>query len=334
MIYIPFNENTRGIGGPSTFMINLREYLLETGYSFIEDRRDYKNADSIFFPISFNSKILEFFKKKNLPVIQRLDGVYYPSKHGLKYIYFNRQLKKDYLKYSDFIIFQSRYSRTECFTMLGEIDKSKYRIIYNGTDKNVFCPGNKKFDKNKIVFTATGSFRNKDMIEPVVMALDLLSKKYSIEFRVIGPIINNEVRRYTNRSYIKCAGDMDKKGIAGQLKETDILIHCQLNPACPNSVIEAISCGIPVVGFDTGAMKEILYFCPELLAYVSEDIFQKYIDFKYEKLLDKIILCIEDYQKFKIRFLEYSYLYNFKKTYKEYLEVFGILRTGNDRVVE
>ena len=58
------------------------------------------------------------------------------------------------------------------------------------------------------------------------------------------------------------------------------------------------------------------------------------MDFKYERLLEKIILCIEDYQKFKIRFLQFSYLYNFKKTYREYLKVFEMLRTGNDRVVK
>ncbi len=334
MIYIPFNENTRGIGGPSTFMRNLREYLLKVNYPFIENSENYRDADCIFFPISFNSRILNFFKKNNLPIIQRLDGVYYPSKHGLKYIYLNWEIKKDYLKYSDFIVFQSKYSRTECFTMLGELDKSKYKIIYNGTDKEVFYPGNREFDKSKIIFTATGSFRNKDMIEPVVLALDLLVKKYNIEFRIIGPILSREVGNYTNRPYIKCLGKMNKKEISQQLRETDILIHCQLNPACPNSVIEAISCGVPVVGFDTGAMKEVLYFAPELLAYVSGDIFQKYKDFKYEKLLDKIILCIENYEVFKEKFFELNHLYDFKETYKKYLEVFEILRTGNDRMVK
>src|SRR4030066_2591031 len=204
MIYIPFDEYDRSIGGPATFMNNLKEYLLKEGYLFIDDRNNYKSADSIFFPISFNKRILDFFKKNNLPIIQRLDGVYYPSKHGLKYIYLNREIKKDYLKYSDFVVFQSRYSRTECFTILGEIDKSKYRIIYNGTDKAVFYPADKKFDRSKIIFTATGSFRNRDMIEPVVLALDLLKKRYNIEFRVIGPILNREIKNFTNRSYIRC----------------------------------------------------------------------------------------------------------------------------------
>jgi glycosyltransferase involved in cell wall biosynthesis len=31
-----------------------------------------------------------------------------------------------------------------------------------------------------------------------------------------------------------------------------------LNPSCPNAVIEAIACGLPVVAFDTGALPELV----------------------------------------------------------------------------
>jgi len=333
MIYITFNEYVGSIGGPSTFMTNFREYLTGNGYPFIEDKNGYRNASGIFFPISFDERILSFFKKNNLPVIQRLDGVYYPSKHGIKYLYLNREIKKDYLKFSDFVVFQSKYSRKECFTILGEIGEDKYRIIHNGTNKKVFYPGDKKFDKNRIVFTTTGSFRNRDMIEPVVMALDTVAEKYDIELRIIGPIISRDVKKYTQRPYVKCLGGMGKKEISEHLRQTDILIHCQLNPACPNSVIEAVSCGVPVVGFDTGAMKEILYFCPELLAYVSEDIFQRYVDFRYEKLLDKIMLCIDNYDAFKKKFIDNSHLYDNNDTFKEYLKVFSLMENRNDRMV-
>src|SRR4030042_2034404 len=164
------------------------------------------------------------------------------------------------------------------------------------------------------------------MLEPVILALDEVRKDFNIELLVAGPVLSSEIGSLIDRDYVRCCGSIDSMELSALLQSSDILIHCQLNPACPNTVIEAISCGVPVVGFDTGAMKEILYFCPELLAYVSEDVFQKYIDFKYKGLLEKIILCIENYQEFKIKFLEFSYLYDFKKTFKDYIEVFKMLR--------
>ncbi len=324
MIFIPFNDSIKGIGGPSTFMRDLRRRLMAAGYPFLEDPERIHEAGGIFFPISYDKKILEFFKKRGLPVIQRLDGVYYPSKHGIKYLYYNRDIKLDYLKYSDLIIFQSKYSRLECFTIMGEIPEERYRIIYNGTDKKTFYPGTREFNKDRITFTATGSFRNRDMLEPSVRALDEVSKDYNIIFKIIGPITGRAVEALTKRDYIKCLGSMGKEEIADELRNTDIFIHCQLNPACPNSVIEALSCGLPVAGFDTGAMKEIVHFCPDLLAHVSGDVFQRYEDFDHLKLLEKIKLCIAEYGKYRKVFLQNSHSFDLGDTCNEYMEVFDL----------
>lgn len=323
MILIPFKRYENSVGGPSTFLSNLKKYMDIQSYPYISDEDRYRETSKIFFPISFNPLILKYFKKKGLPIIQRLDGVFYPSKHGIKYIYLNREIKKDYLKYSSFVIFQSKYSRTECFTMLGDMPEDKYDIVLNGADKTIYFPGQKEFHPSKIIFTATGSFRNKDMVEPVVLALDNVSQNYDIELRLIGPISGSEVINYTDRPYIKCLGSLPKQEIASHIRETDIFIHCQLNPACPNSVIESVSCGVPVVGFNTGAMEEVLWFCPELLAYVSDDTFQKYEHFRYEKLEEKIYYCIENYQKYKKIFMDNASLYDFNNTGSKYIEIFN-----------
>jgi glycosyltransferase involved in cell wall biosynthesis len=42
------------------------------------------------------------------------------------------------------------------------------------------------------------------------------------------------------------------------MRSADLLFSADVHPACPNSVIEALACGLPVVAFDTGAIREIV----------------------------------------------------------------------------
>jgi glycosyltransferase involved in cell wall biosynthesis len=41
-------------------------------------------------------------------------------------------------------------------------------------------------------------------------------------------------------------------------RSAHVLYAADINAACPNSVIEALACGLPVVAFNTGALSEIL----------------------------------------------------------------------------
>ncbi len=328
-LFIPFKSYANYIGGPSTFMINLKDFLISKSFKFQSNPRRINTTNGIFFSITYDKFILSYFKKNNLPIIQRLDGIYYPQKHGSRYIDLNKDIKDIYLNYSTHVIFQSEYCKSQCFKMLGIIPEDKYSIIYNGTNKKIFYPvGYERIPNRneKIKLITTGNFRNLDMIEPIILALDNLVNKYEFELTIIGPVINNEIiKLIKNKSYIRYIKKLNLKKIAIYLRESDIFIYSHLNPPCPNSVIEAISCGKPVVSFDSGSMSELLFFARDLLAPVSDKIFQKYSEFDPILLEDKIEYTFKNLKLTKERAIKYSNLYSFEDTGNNYIKLFNQL---------
>ena len=57
---------------------------------------------------------------------------------------------------------------------------------------------------------------------------------------------------------IHWAGAVSPEHIPEMDRSAHVLFSADLNAACPNSVIEALACGLPVVGFDTGALNELV----------------------------------------------------------------------------
>lgn len=317
-LYLPF-EHYQSLGGPSTFMKNLQRYLDRHRYSYLSS---LKNARVVFFPTSFSLPKVDKIKRQGGHIIQRLDGIYYPSKHGEEYHKLNRDAMKIYQDYADMVIFQSRYSQAQCFAMFGE--REECQIILNGVDKSLFYPAREKHHhiQGKIRLVTTGRFRNIDMIEPVVKALDMLKNTINFEFTVIGPVVNPQLEPYFQRAYIRHIETLMFPEIAEVLRSSNLFIYSHLNPPCPNSVVEAISCGTPVVGFDSGAMAELCFFSKDLLAYVSDEVFQKYEDFDAHKLAEKIILAVQHYEHYRELALAHSHLYSFEECGQQYLEVF------------
>jgi glycosyltransferase involved in cell wall biosynthesis len=316
-IYIPF-DYYEYIGGPATFMRNLRDYLDKNNFPYANT---YKKADGIFFPIEFNLIALNAIKKRGGRIIQRLDGIWYPEKHGSAYDKKNRQVRKIYRNYTDYVIFQSKYSRRQCFAMLGEIHEDAYSLILNGVNTSIFYPTDNVRNNGKFRMITTGSFRDEEMIAPIIEALDNI-KNYDFELNVVGPIKNPNLNRFLDRDYIKCHGPVNLRQVAEMLRNCDIYIFSHLNPPCPNSVLEAIATGLPVVSFDSGAMRELLWFSEELLASAPDAVFHQPDDLDPSELKVKIILAMDQYDIFSERSFMHAADYSFEKCGEKYIEAF------------
>lgn len=70
-----------------------------------------------------------------------------------------------------------------------------------------------------------------------------------------------EVQRKTQQqtsAHIRWEGLVEQGRIPGIDRSAHMLFAADLNAACPNSVIEALACGLPVISFDTGALPEMV----------------------------------------------------------------------------
>jgi glycosyltransferase involved in cell wall biosynthesis len=61
-----------------------------------------------------------------------------------------------------------------------------------------------------------------------------------------------------SRFRIQFMDTVPREHVPWLMRSAHLLFSAEMNPPCPNSVIEALSCGLPVIGFDTGSLSELV----------------------------------------------------------------------------
>jgi glycosyltransferase involved in cell wall biosynthesis len=82
-----------------------------------------------------------------------------------------------------------------------------------------------------------------------------------VELLIAGRVSAEVRQRWDQRAAggpIRWAGLVPREQIPVLDRSAHLLYSSDLNAACPNSVIEALACGLPVLSFDTGALSELV----------------------------------------------------------------------------
>ncbi|MCJ7694734.1 MAG: glycosyltransferase family 4 protein [Anaerolineaceae bacterium] len=263
----------QGLGGMVSFQAKLIQGLNEYHIDHTFDLSDPRNDAILVIGGTRQLAALLKAKRRGVRIVQRLNGMNWLHKvektnlkPWLRCEATNRLLAIIRRSICDRIIYQSEFSHSWWEDEHGHLQKP-FRVIFNGVDLNVYSPEGEETAPNdhfRILLVEghlSGQYaRGLEVALQLVTTLQNRTEK-SIELMVAGDVSESTRTLYRNKYpdiFLTWAGVIPRNDIPALDRNAHLLYSADLNAACPNSVIEALACGLPVLAYDTGALAEIV----------------------------------------------------------------------------
>lgn len=251
-------------GGPGTFQTYMIKHGAECGVHSVDS--DVESPDVIFVNIGTRRLFwLWRMKRKGVKVLHRLDGVVwreYIQKIGLraKLRSFIRDFMMSLIRrfFADIVIYQSEFVKAHWERARGAVNTT-HQIIYNGVDTELFSPSNgTPADKPALLCVEGQIQKDSGVIEVIEDLSERLVPNVLSKIILVGGL-NEEDRDYLAKLRgVDIRGKVAREAMPSIYREADVFLNLEVNPPCPNAVLEAMSSGLPVVAYDTGAARELI----------------------------------------------------------------------------
>jgi glycosyltransferase involved in cell wall biosynthesis len=209
-------------------------------------------------------------KQRGVQVVQRLDGINWihrvrpvSFKHSLRAEYGNLLLAFIRNFVADRIVYQSEFSHRLWEARFG-IPGKPVSVVHNGVDLKVYSPGIGQASsltyKLLVVEGSLGGGYESGLGNAVQLAENLTARGWPMEVLVAGEVSVSLKAEWAAKSAVplKWAGLVAREAVPDLMRSAHLLFSADVHPSCPNSVIEALACGLPVVSFDTGSLAELV----------------------------------------------------------------------------
>jgi glycosyltransferase involved in cell wall biosynthesis len=249
-IHIIFTFQKGPYGGGNQFLKALRNECREAGIY----TDDPGQADVFLFNSFQNLRQALKYKKKypDKIFVHRVDGpisLYRNSRDSS----IDRLIFEVNNFIADATIFQSNFS-LQANKDLGMHFNRLNKIIFNAPDNSIFHPGGRKnpdFKNRKLklisISWSSNMMKGFDVYQYLDKNLDF--SKYEYVFVGNSPVKFDNIRQLPPQ---------DSASVANLLRNSDIYITASKKDPCSNSLIEALSCGLPAVVLNDGGHPELI----------------------------------------------------------------------------
>ena len=290
MTRICIYPRVESMGGVGSFRLKFAEGLKSRGIEVSYDLDDPRVDIILLLAGTKNLLGLYRARKRGVPIIQRLDGINWVQRkrwtgfrYHLRAEYGNANLAFIRRFLADKIVYQSEFTHQWWEDWYGET-RVPHTVIHNAVDLNVYSPERAKALTTREIAKSSSSPRSDDFSRPTpdkyrlllvegslaggldsglrwaVELAENLSQLLPIELLVVGRVDEKRKAQILSsaKAEIKFLGVVPRGDIPEIDRSAHLYFSAEVNPPCPNAVIEALACGLPVLGFDTGSLSELV----------------------------------------------------------------------------
>lgn len=261
-----------GLGGPASFRARLVSGLQARGIPVVPDPGDPSCRSVLVIGGTRRVADLLQARRRGIRIVQRLNGMnwihrqrFTGAAHFLRSEVNNLLLSFIRRSIADRIIYQSNFAQAWWQRVYKETS-APGTVIYNGVDLGEFSPDRDcscPADRFVILLVEgrLGGGYEQGLYNAAGLARMLTTQSdRPVELAVVGSVperLRAEMDR-ANPGQINWKGVVKREEIPAIDRAAHLLFSADVNAACPNSVIEALACGLPVAAFATGALPELV----------------------------------------------------------------------------
>lgn len=240
------NTNMSARTGPNVFAKRLARALIERGHELV-DSGPQADVSLVFIEPSGQP-----LSKR---VVQRIDGIWFKPEEfhtknaGIHRLYDN----------ADAVIWQSEFDRSMTTRWWGQPKVG--RVIHNGTDHVasptvLIKPLAELRDSYEKVFVCSSNWHpQKRLRDNIALFGHLRSHFYPSSCLIV---MGNNPDTYVSDKDVFYVGSLQPEVCNDVFSIADWMIHLAWLDHCPNVVVEALSCNVPIICSEAGGTKELV----------------------------------------------------------------------------
>ena len=248
-----------GIGGPTVKLWRMQRYFPDTP-------TDYNIIYSVSARIS--ADVCRKAQRRGVRTVCHVNSVFHPA-YRPNHEKLNAPIDAVHAL-ADHVIYGSPFAAEGANRYLGSTS-NKHTIIYNAVDVAHFRPSSTPPSPDRFHILAIGVHYLRHRLEPLIWAMPHITKRYPHARLIIaGPLKSGsgafDCGPETIRQTLNDAGVSEVEFIPQytqfQAPQTyaqgDVLVHLKHMDWTPNTVIEGMACGLPIIHVGNGGMTDLV----------------------------------------------------------------------------